>query len=235
MCSGRLSSWIRRVGIVVDVRLCFRYAKVGPGAGAERAAPSADAASAEMPAESVKEPEPEPTAAVDAPAPGDGAAKRGDGNAASLVAEEHKKDEEGGAMGVSLSEGWVDPPLNDRLHASTKVLRLITFDCVLRKGTQSNWREKQARIYVLCDAFCSHTALYFLLKNTSATAVGDQRMSTQKTNTKRRHTKEGRGVWTDRPRSEGHKCSYATSRKVDDLFQLPFLPSPAPLPCTAVN
>ena len=36
---------------------------------------------------------------------------------------------------------------------------MITLDCVLRKGAQSNWREKQARICVLCDAFCSHTAL----------------------------------------------------------------------------
>ena len=35
----------------------------------------------------------------------------------------------------------------------------ITLDCVLRKGNQSNWPEKQARIWVLCDAFCSHTAL----------------------------------------------------------------------------
>ena len=35
----------------------------------------------------------------------------------------------------------------------------ITLDCVLRKGNQSNWSEKQARICVLCDAFCSHTAL----------------------------------------------------------------------------
>ena len=33
--------------------------------------------------------------------------------------------------------------------------RLITLDYVLRKGTQSNWRGKQARICcVLCDAFC---------------------------------------------------------------------------------
>ena len=35
---------------------------------------------------------------------------------------------------------------------------LITLDCVLRKGTQSNWRGKQARICVLCDASSSHTA-----------------------------------------------------------------------------
>ena len=34
-------------------------------------------------------------------------------------------------------------------------LIIITLDCVLRKGAQSNWREKQARICVLCDAFCS--------------------------------------------------------------------------------
>ena len=33
---------------------------------------------------------------------------------------------------------------------------LIALDYVLRKGTQSNWREKQARICVLCDAFCLH-------------------------------------------------------------------------------
>ena len=32
---------------------------------------------------------------------------------------------------------------------------MITLDYVLRKGTQSNWSGKQARICVLCDAFCS--------------------------------------------------------------------------------
>ena len=31
--------------------------------------------------------------------------------------------------------------------------RLIKLDYISRKGTQSNWREKQARICVLCDAF----------------------------------------------------------------------------------
>ena len=36
---------------------------------------------------------------------------------------------------------------------------LITLDYVLRKGTQCNWRERQARVCVLCDAFYSHTAL----------------------------------------------------------------------------
>jgi hypothetical protein len=35
---------------------------------------------------------------------------------------------------------------------------LITLDYVLRKGTQSNWSGKQARICVLCDASSSHTA-----------------------------------------------------------------------------
>ena len=35
----------------------------------------------------------------------------------------------------------------------------IALNCVLRKDTQSNWREKQVSICVLCDAFCSHTAL----------------------------------------------------------------------------
>ena len=35
----------------------------------------------------------------------------------------------------------------------------LYFSHVLRKGAQSNWGEKQARICVLCDAFCSHTAL----------------------------------------------------------------------------
>ena len=36
---------------------------------------------------------------------------------------------------------------------------MITRDCVLRKGAQSNWRGKQARICVLCDAFCpTHSA-----------------------------------------------------------------------------
>ena len=46
-------------------------------------------------------------------------------------------------------------------HFRTRVelVRLITLDCVLRKGTQSNWRGKQARICVLCDAFCpTHSA-----------------------------------------------------------------------------
>ena len=38
-------------------------------------------------------------------------------------------------------------------------VRLITLHYVSTKGTQSNWSEKQARICVLCDAFCSHTAL----------------------------------------------------------------------------
>jgi hypothetical protein len=37
-------------------------------------------------------------------------------------------------------------------------LNLITLDYVLRKGTQSNWSGKQARICVLCDASSSHTA-----------------------------------------------------------------------------
>ena len=41
-------------------------------------------------------------------------------------------------------------------HAS--VLRLRPVERGGQKGTQSNWREKQARICVLCDAFCSHTA-----------------------------------------------------------------------------
>ena len=36
---------------------------------------------------------------------------------------------------------------------------MITLDYVLRKGTQSNWSGMQAMICVLCDAFCSHTAL----------------------------------------------------------------------------
>ena len=42
----------------------------------------------------------------------------------------------------------------------THVFRLIAFDCVLRKGTQSNGSGKQqARICVLCDAFCpTHSA-----------------------------------------------------------------------------
>ena len=41
----------------------------------------------------------------------------------------------------------------------TSCSRLITLDYVLRKGTQSNWSGKQARICVLCDAFCpTHSA-----------------------------------------------------------------------------
>jgi len=36
--------------------------------------------------------------------------------------------------------------------------RLIALDYVLRKGTQSNWSGKQARICVLCDANSPHTA-----------------------------------------------------------------------------
>ena len=36
---------------------------------------------------------------------------------------------------------------------------VVTLDCVLRKGAQSNWSGKQARICVLCDAFCpTHSA-----------------------------------------------------------------------------
>ena len=71
---------------------------------------------------------------------------------------------------------------------------LIAFDYVLRKGTQSNWSEKQARICVLCDEVYSHTALprvkgmhqprgsAVFPQNTIATAAGDQRMSIQDRN-----------------------------------------------------
>ena len=55
---------------------------------------------------------------------------------------------------------WFDQP--GRLRVAPRRRRgwrLITLDCVLRKGTQSNWRGKQARICLLCDAFCpTHSA-----------------------------------------------------------------------------
>ena len=44
-------------------------------------------------------------------------------------------------------------------RAKSKWANLITLDYVLRKGAQSNWSGKQARICVLCDAFCpTHSA-----------------------------------------------------------------------------
>lgn len=55
-------------------------------------------------------------AAVDDAAEVAGADRRaGSVEAGDLVAEEQKKAEEGGSMGVSLPEGWVSLPLNDRL------------------------------------------------------------------------------------------------------------------------
>jgi len=55
----------------------------------------------------------------------------------------------------------LDHRIGLRLITSEPLARfhLITLDYVLRKGTQSDWWEKHARICVLCDAFCSHTAL----------------------------------------------------------------------------
>ena len=50
------------------------------------------------------------------------------------------------------------PLEGDSYEIVTLRLSLIALDCVLRKGAQSNWSGKQARICVLCDAFCSHTA-----------------------------------------------------------------------------
>ena len=55
-------------------------------------------------------------AAVDDAAEVAGADRRaGSVEAGDLVAQEQKKAEEGGTMGVSLPEGWVSLPLNDRL------------------------------------------------------------------------------------------------------------------------
>jgi len=55
-------------------------------------------------------------AAVDDAAEVAGADRRaGSVEAGDLVAEEQKKAEEGGSMGVSLPGGWVSLPLNDRL------------------------------------------------------------------------------------------------------------------------
>ena len=79
---------------------------------------------------------------------------------------------------------------------------MITVDYVLKKGTQSN---KQARICVLCGAFCSHTALprakgmhqprrdsaVFFSKQTATAAMGDQRMCIQRAGTGGEGQKKG--------------------------------------------
>ena len=55
--------------------------------------------------------------------------------------------------------GQLKLPINYKAEFWVNVLRLITLDYVLRKGAQSNWSGKQARICVLCDAFCpTHSA-----------------------------------------------------------------------------
>ena len=62
------------------------------------------------------EPEPEPTAAADGATGVAGATSRADcEEAGALVAAEQKKAEEGKTMGMSLPDGWVNMPLNDRL------------------------------------------------------------------------------------------------------------------------
>lgn len=91
-------------------------------AGAASAAAGYDAAALAEAAASMGSPgtsgETEQTAAaaVDDAAEVAGADRRaGSVEAGDLVAEEQKKAEEGGSMGVSLPEGWVSLPLNDRL------------------------------------------------------------------------------------------------------------------------
>ena len=60
--------------------------------------------------------------------------------------------------GEESNERTVHPSLIHNILVKQS-LRLITLDYVLRKGTQSNWSGKQARICVLCDAFCpTHSA-----------------------------------------------------------------------------
>ena len=64
-----------------------------------------------------------------------------------------------------MGHGWH----HDRLQFErTRTCRyrhssLITFDCVLRKGTQSNWSEKQARICVACCAMRSAHSFFVVV------------------------------------------------------------------------
>ena len=84
---------------------------------------------------------------------------------------------------------------------------LITLDYVLRKGTQSNGRGKQARICVLCDAFCSHTALprvkgvhqprdsaVSFSKQTATATAGCQRASVEQVSTDGEGRRRGEAV-----------------------------------------
>ena len=91
-------------------------------------------------------------------------------------------------------------------YEGAKGTGLITLDYVLRKGTQSNGSGKQARICVLCDAFCSHTALprvkgvhqprdsaVSFSKQITTAAARDQRASVQQAGTGGEGRKKGGG------------------------------------------
>ena len=98
------------------------------------------------------------------------------------------------------------------------VVQMITLDCVLRKGTQSNWSGKQARICVLCDAFCSNTALprvkgvhqprgsaVFSSKQTTTAAARDQRAGVQQAGTDGGGRSRG-GQWCLPPSYSARLC-----------------------------
>ena len=90
-------------------------AAASAAAGWDATALAEAAAGVETPA-TTGETEPTAAAAVDGAAEVAGADRRaGSVEAGGLVAQEQKKAEEGGTMGVSLPEGWVSLPLNDRL------------------------------------------------------------------------------------------------------------------------
>ena len=91
-------------------------------------------------------------AAVDDAAEVAGADRRaGSVEAGDLVAQEQKKAEEGGTMGVSLPEGWVSLPLNDRLMHHPAVP--VTGEAAVKYG--SSCPKSSDDVCLCCCAACN--------------------------------------------------------------------------------